>query len=55
MKEKLTERQNEILNFIKDYLRENGFPPTLREIGSRFQISSTFGVKRHLDALEKKG
>ncbi len=55
MKEKLTERQNEILNFIKDYLRENEFPPTLREIGSKFQISSTFGVKRHLDALEKKG
>ncbi|GMR24843.1 MAG: transcriptional repressor LexA [Ignavibacteria bacterium] len=55
MKEKLTERQNEILIFIKDYRKENGFPPTLREIGSRFQISSTFGVKRHLDALEKKG
>ena len=55
MKKQLTERQNEILTFIKEFLRENGYPPTLREIGKRFEISSTFGVKRHLDALEKKG
>jgi repressor LexA len=55
MKKKLTDRQNEILIFIKEFVTENGFPPTLREIGKRFQISSTFGVKRHLDALEKKG
>ncbi|GBD86745.1 lexA repressor [bacterium BMS3Abin03] len=55
MKKQLTDRQEEILLFIGQFLRENGFPPTLREIGKRFQISSTFGVKRHLDALEKKG
>ena len=55
MKKELTERQNKILSFLKDYVRENGFPPTLREIGRSFEISSTFGVKRHLDALEKKG
>ena len=55
MKKELTDRQNEILTFIKDYLKENGYPPTLREIGKGFQISSTFGVKRHLDALVKKG
>ena len=55
MKKQLTDRQNAILTFIKDFSRENGYPPTLREIGKSFQISSTFGVKRHLDALEKKG
>ena len=55
MKKQLTDRQNEILIFIKEFVSENGYPPTLREIGKRFQISSTFGVKRHLDALEKKG
>ena len=33
----------------------NGFPPSYREIGNHFNISSTFGVKRHLDALIKKG
>jgi repressor LexA len=55
MKKQPTDRQNEILTFIKEFIRENGYPPTLREIGKRFEISSTFGVKRHLDALEKKG
>jgi repressor LexA len=55
MEDKLTERQKDILDFICQYKDENGYPPTLREIGKHFDISSTFGVKRHLDALEKKG
>lgn len=55
MKDKLTDRQNEILIFIQQFTQESGFPPTLREIGKHFQISSTFGVKRHLEALVKKG
>lgn len=54
-KKQLTDRQEEILNFIQQFLQENGYPPTLREIGKRFDISSTFGVKRHLEALTKKG
>jgi repressor LexA len=55
MKNELTDRQQEILNFIHEFRDENGYPPTLREIGRRFEISSTFGVKRHLEALVKKG
>lgn len=55
MKKELTDRQEVILNFIKEFLQEYGFPPTLRQIGKQFNITSTFGVKRHLDALEKKG
>jgi len=55
MKNKLTERQEDILIFIQQFTQENGYPPTLREIGKHFQISSTFGVKRHLEALVKKG
>jgi repressor LexA len=55
MEEKLTDRQKEILDFICQFRDNNGYPPTLREIGKHFGISSTFGVKRHLDALEKKG
>lgn len=55
MKLKLTDRQQDILNFIQQYLDTNGYPPTLREIGKKFDISSTFGVKRHLEALVKKG
>lgn len=55
MKKQLTERQEEILTFICQFREECGYPPTLREIGKKFGISSTFGVKRHLDALVKKG
>ncbi len=51
----LTNRQEDILKFIKKFIDQNGFPPTYREIGRNFNISSTFGVKRHLDALIKKG
>lgn len=55
MKKQLTERQQDILLFINQFRESNGYPPTLREIGKKFSISSTFGVKRHLDALVKKG
>lgn len=55
MNKELTERQQIILNFISEFIEENGFPPTYREIGAFFNISSTFGVKRHIDALIKKG
>ena len=55
MKKELTERQNKIYQFIKEYIDFNSYPPTYREIGTKFGISSTFGVKRHIDALIKKG
>ncbi|MGK9367568.1 transcriptional repressor LexA [Melioribacter sp. Ez-97] len=54
-KENITNRQKEILDFIQDYVDFNGYPPTYREIGKHFNIASTFGVKRHIDALIKKG
>ena len=55
MKNNLTDRQSNILDFIQKFKELNGYPPTLREIGKEFEISSTFGVKRHIDALAKKG
>ena len=55
MKKELTERQKEVFEFIKEYIEFNSFPPTYREIGTQFNIVSTFGVKRHIDALIKKG
>lgn len=55
LEEILTQRQQEILKFIFDFINTNGFPPSYREIGNHFGINSTFGVKRHLDALIKKG
>lgn len=55
MKNSLTEKQKKILEFINTFIEIRGYPPTLREIGKNFNISSTFGVNRHLKALEKKG
>jgi repressor LexA len=55
LKKELTDRQQEVLNFIQNYIEINCYPPTYREIGKQFNIVSTFGVKRHIDALVKKG
>jgi len=55
MKNDLTDRQKSILDYIEQYRENTGFPPTIREIAKQFGIASTFGVKRHLDALIKKG
>ena len=55
MRPELTNRQQDILNFIVQEIRKKGYPPTLREISGEFGISSTQGVRRHIDALEKKG
>ncbi len=53
--EELTERQAEILSYIRKHINENGYPPTVREIGSAFGIRSTNGVADHLKSLERKG
>ena len=51
----LTSRQREVFEFIKQRIGETNRPPTLREIGQRFEISSTNGVRSILAALVKKG
>ena len=51
----LTDRQQQVLDFIAASITERGYPPTLREIGERLGIRSTNGVNDHLKALEKKG
>lgn len=51
----LTARQEQVLGFIAETIRERGFPPTIREIGSALSIRSTNGVNDHLKALERKG
>ncbi len=53
--ERLTERQREVYEFIRDKIRNRGYGPTVREIGAQFDISSPNGVMCHLKALEKKG
>ncbi len=53
--EKLTKRQEDILNYIKKYIVAHGFPPTIREIGSALELSSPATIHAHLANLEKKG
>ncbi len=51
----MTDRQGEILAFIRQYISGNGYPPTVREIGTAFGIKSTNGVADHLRYLERRG
>ena len=51
----LTDRQQQVLHYIRQSITERGYPPTLREIGLHFGIRSTNWVDDHLRALEKKG
>jgi repressor LexA len=51
----LSERQQRILAFIEQYGEENGYPPTIREIGKAVGISSTSVVKYNLERLKEKG
>jgi len=52
---KTTPRQQAILDVIKDFTREHGYPPSVREIGERVGLSSSSTVQCHLRTLEKKG
>ncbi|MGL5314859.1 MAG: transcriptional repressor LexA [Peptostreptococcaceae bacterium] len=51
----LTEKQFKILNFLKQELAINGYPPTIREICIGVDLKSTGTVHSHLKTLEKKG
>lgn len=52
---KLSTKQMTILQCIYDNIEENGYPPTVREIGSSVGLSSTSTVHGHLSRLEKAG
>ena len=49
----LTDRQQQVLDFVSSYRDERGYCVTVREIGDRFGLS-TAGVMRHLNAMRKK-
>jgi repressor LexA len=53
--ERMTQRQRQVYEFVRDKIRNRGYGPTVREIGQRFKIRSPNGVMCHLKALEKKG
>jgi len=50
----LTSRQKEIFNFIRSFIKDRGYPPSVREIGEHFRIYPRAAFD-HLKALEKKG
>jgi len=54
MAPQLTERQNQIYEFIRSHLHEEGIPPTVDEIRHHLGLISTSGIHKHLVALEKK-
>lgn len=54
-KERLTPVQEKVFNFLKDHLREKGFPPTLREIASHFGLQGPKAPQKTLNILERKG
>ncbi len=51
----LTERQQEIWNFLVEYVDGHGYPPTVREIGERVGLASPSTVHAHLANLERAG
>lgn len=53
--DKLTKRQDEIMQYIKEYMVGHGYPPTIREIGKALGVSSPATIHAHLQNLEKKG
>lgn len=55
MASKLTPRQREILEYIRRQIRDNGYPPSVREIGEAIGLSSSSTVHGHLARLEEKG
>src|SRR5512137_1231471 len=50
----LTTKQERIFDFIKIAIKDSGFPPTVREIGDKFNITVK-GAYDHVKAIEKKG
>ncbi len=51
----LTDRQREILEYVRSEVHRRGFPPSVREIGEAVGLSSSSTVHSHLSALENKG
>jgi len=52
---KLTRRQKEILDFIKEFIEQRGYSPSMEEIAANFRIASLNAVFKHLEALEARG
>ena len=55
MEKPATERQRRILEVIRTFTAEHGYPPSVREIGERVGLSSSSTIHAHLKALERRG
>lgn len=55
MRNELTQRQRQILEYIMQHIDLHGYPPTVREIGEAVNLSSSSTVHAHLRNLEEKG
>ena len=53
--EQLSAKQARVLDFIKEHLRQAGYPPTVREIAAKFGLAGPNSAKKFLDILERKG
>ena len=52
---KISQKQQEILEYLKDEILKRGYPPTVREICEKVDLKSTSSVHSHLETLEKRG
>lgn len=55
MAAELSEKQRQILEYIKSEILKRGYPPSVREICTAVRLKSTSSVHAHLSALEEKG
>ena len=55
MDKKLTDKQQQILEYLKECILKKGYPPAVREICDAVNLRSTSSVHSHLETLEKKG
>ena len=53
--ERLTSKQNQVLDYLKKFIAKRGYPPTVREIGSALNLHSPATVHAHLNTLTDKG
>ncbi|HOZ54210.1 MAG TPA: transcriptional repressor LexA [Bacilli bacterium] len=53
--EKLTNKQEEVLKYVKNYIAKYNYPPAIREIGKALGLTSPATIHTHLSSLEEKG
>jgi repressor LexA len=52
---RLTRRQQDVLEFVEQWVQNKHYPPSVREIANHFGLQSASGIHKHLKALERKG